>query len=113
MSLFVEVTLNQSRKNDRDPKDNESLRMSNRAIIVGLVINVVLSVVKIVVGIVATSPALVADGVHSISDLFSDGAIWVANHMSRAVADEGHPYGHGRYETLAILFSGILLFALA
>ncbi|MBF0348977.1 MAG: cation transporter [Magnetococcales bacterium] len=97
----------------RDARVAESLRMSDRAMAIGLVINILLSVVKIVVGVLAQSPALLADGLHSISDLFSDGAIWIANRMSREAADEGHPYGHGRYETMAILFSGVLLFALS
>ncbi|MBF0418569.1 MAG: cation transporter [Magnetococcales bacterium] len=91
----------------------ESLRMSDRAIFIGVVVNILLAGVKIAVGIVANSPALLADGIHSVSDLFSDGAVWIANRMSRADADEGHPYGHGRYETLAILFNGVLMLALA
>ncbi|MBF0422382.1 MAG: cation transporter [Magnetococcales bacterium] len=94
-------------------REAESLRMSDRAILVGVVINILLSIIKVGVGLLATSPALLADGVHSVSDLFSDGAVWVANRLSRADADEGHPYGHGRYETLAVLFNGILLVVLA
>ncbi|MBF0132291.1 MAG: cation transporter [Magnetococcales bacterium] len=96
-----------------ETQEAESLRVSERAILVGVVINVVLSVVKVMVGLLSSSPALVADGIHSVSDLFSDGAVWVANRMSREAADEGHPYGHGRYETLAILFNGVLMFVLA
>ncbi|MBF0108815.1 MAG: cation transporter [Magnetococcales bacterium] len=97
----------------RQAQEILGLKMADRAMAIGMVVNILLSLVKTVVGILAQSPALLADGLHSISDLFSDGAIWIANRMSRAGADEGHPYGHGRYETMAILFSGVLLFALA
>lgn len=81
------------------PKDHAKTRVT----LVGALVNIVLSVVKIAAGIVLASPALVADGVHSLSDLVSDVLVlWALRHSGLA-PDEDHPYGHGRFETLATL----------
>ena len=77
--------------------------------VLGAWINVALSVAKIGAGIVLVSPALVADGVHSLSDLASDiMVLWALRHAARG-PDANHPYGHGRFETLATLALGVFL----
>ncbi len=81
--------------------------------LVGAVINLLLSVIKIAVGWVGQSHALIADGVHSLSDLLSDGLVWLAGHKSAKGPDAEHPYGHGRFETVATLALGFLLIAVA
>jgi cation diffusion facilitator family transporter len=74
-----------------------------RVTLVGAVVNLVLSVLKIVTGLTLASPALVADGAHSFSDLASDiMVLWALRH-ARQGPDDDHPYGHGRFETLATL----------
>jgi cation diffusion facilitator family transporter len=74
-----------------------------RVTLVGAVVNLVLSVLKIVAGLTLASPALVADGAHSLSDLASDiMVLWALRH-ARQGPDDDHPYGHGRFETLATL----------
>jgi len=74
-----------------------------RVTLVGAGVNIILSTAKIGAGVVLASPALVADGVHSLSDLVSDVLVlWALRHSGRA-PDEDHPYGHGRFETLATL----------
>jgi len=73
----------------------------DRITIVGIVWNIVLLVTKVAGGAWIGSAALVADGIHSGSDLATDLAVLGGMHLARRTADAGHPYGHGRYETLA------------
>jgi cation diffusion facilitator family transporter len=75
----------------------------------GLVINLVLSGLKFVVGVVASSQALVADAVHSLSDAVTDVAVLVGVKFWSAPADKEHPHGHGRIETIISSFIGIAL----
>lgn len=74
-------------------------------------INLFLASVQIVVGYFARSQALIADGVHSLSDLVADGVVLFAARHSHAAADEEHPYGHARFETAASLAIGLILLA--
>ena len=74
-------------------------------------VNLVLSVLQVVVGIQAKSQALVADGLHSFSDLVADFVVLFANHHAAKAPDEEHPYGHQRFETAASLMLGLLLLA--
>ncbi len=72
-----------------------------RVTFVGMAANVLLVFVKLFTGIVTGSLALTADGIHSGSDIATDLAVLGGIHLSAKPADSGHPYGHGRYETLA------------
>jgi cation diffusion facilitator family transporter len=77
---------------------------------VGIVINILLSAVKVVVGLWAGSLALIADGIHSLSDLVSDVAVLIGIHYGAKKPDIEHPWGHGRYETMtAAVIAAILL----
>nr|WP_295081373.1 cation diffusion facilitator family transporter [uncultured Roseateles sp.] len=89
----------------------EKVRAASRSTWVSVVVNVVLTSIQIVVGIMAKSQALVADGIHSLSDLVSDFVVLFAGHHSRKDADEDHPYGHHRFETAASLVLGLILLA--
>ena len=83
--------------------DIHSLRYQQvrKVTLVGSLVDFLLGVAKIIVGWLAHSQALIADGVHSLSDLATDFLVlYAAKHAHRA-ADEDHPYGHGRIETLA------------
>ena len=81
--------------------------------LVGSLVDFLLGVAKIIVGWLAHSQALIADGVHSLSDLATDFLVlYAAKHAHRA-ADEDHPYGHGRIETLATVGLGIALIGIA
>ena len=77
--------------------------------VVGAVINIILTIVKIIVGIVGKSAALLADGVHSLSDLLSDVVVLVFSHISSKGKDKGHSFGHGKFETLATLIVSVIL----
>ena len=82
-----------------------------RVTIVGALINLVLSLAKILGGAIGQSQALIADGVHSLSDLASDGLVLLAARWGSLDADHNHPYGHARIETLATMGVGLLLIA--
>lgn len=76
---------------------------------VSVAVNTVLTIIQIVVGILAKSQGLIADGIHSLSDLIADFVVLLANHHSKKEADVDHPYGHQRYENGASLALGVLL----
>jgi cation diffusion facilitator family transporter len=81
--------------------------------LVGSALDLTLGVFKIGVGYIANSQALIADGVHSLSDLATDFMVLFAAKHGSKDADEAHPYGHGRFETLATVALGIALIAVA
>lgn len=85
----------------------------NRVTWWGLLVNLVLAVVKIVGGTLGQSQSLFADGLHSLSDLVSDAMVLVAAKHAGEEADDDHPYGHGRFETLATVGLGLFLVAVA
>ena len=72
-------------------------------------VNLFLSIFQIVVGIFSKSQGLIADGIHTLSDLVSDFIVLFANHHSKKEADEDHPFGHHRFETAATFILGLLL----
>jgi len=76
-----------------------------------IAVNLLLASAQIAVGAIAKSQGLVADGVHSLSDLVSDFIVLFAGHHGSKAADEDHPYGHHRFETAASLALGALLIA--
>ena len=80
-----------------------------RVTFVGFVVNLVLSVLKLAAGIVGRSGAMVADAVHSLSDFVTDIIVIVFVRISSKPEDEGHDYGHGKYETLATAIIGLIL----
>lgn len=89
------------------------LRAERGVTLWGMAVNVALTVGKVAVGIIARSSAIIADGLHSGSDLASDLAVLWSIHAARRPADEDHHYGHARYEAIVSLFVGILLIAAA
>ncbi len=76
---------------------------------VSVFVNLVLTVLQVTVGVFAKSQALIADGIHSFSDLVGDFVVLFANHHSQKDADDDHPYGHQRFETAASLALGLIL----
>jgi cation diffusion facilitator family transporter len=82
------------------------------ALVTGLV-NLLLSIAQVAIGMLANSAALIADGVHSASDLLSDILVWFAARHAAQAPDADHPYGHGRFETAATLGLGGLLVIVA
>lgn len=91
----------------------ERQAISQSVTFVGALVNLVLSVAKVLFGWLGQSAALIADGIHSFSDLISDALVWFASKHGSQDADEDHPYGHGRIETLATAVLGGLLIVVA
>lgn len=79
--------------------------------VLGSVINVLLVILKLAFGIIGRSSAMVADAVHSLSDLITDVVVIVFVKLSNKPQDKDHDYGHGKYETLATAFIGLALLA--
>ncbi len=81
--------------------------------LVGSAANVLLTVFKFVAGVVGHSAAMIADAVHSLSDLLTDAVVLLFVRISGKPEDRSHDYGHGKYETLATTVIGIALAAVA
>jgi cation diffusion facilitator family transporter len=80
---------------------------------IGMAVNVVLAIVKIVTGIVGNSYALIADGIESTTDIISSLVVWTGLKISSLPADEDHPYGHGKAESIAGMVVALALLAAA
>jgi cation diffusion facilitator family transporter len=84
----------------------------------GMLVNIILAVIKIVIGFFAASLALIADGIHSLSDLATDLAVLLGLRLGSKAPDQSHPYGHGRAETFSaglialilILVGGVMIY---
>lgn len=77
----------------------------------GMVVNIGLSVVKVVIGLAVSSLAMLADGVHSLSDLATDVVVLVGARLGAREPDRSHPYGHGRLETFSAILVALILMA--
>lgn len=88
---------------------NQKQQAAQQSTLVSAVVNTLLSLAQILIGMFAHSSGLVADGIHSLSDLLADFVVLIANRFSHKAADEDHPYGHLRFETAASLMLGGLL----
>jgi cation diffusion facilitator family transporter len=84
---------------------------TKRVTLVGAAVNFILAVLKVIVGYIGQSQSLVADGVHSFSDLLTDALVLVAAKHTARGADEDHPYGHARVETVVTVGLGLFLLA--
>ena len=84
--------------------------MSGRAVtLTGILINGFLILVKLAAGIFGNSQALIADAIHSASDLFTDGVVLFGISIGKKSPDETHPFGHARIQTLASAVLGFVL----
>lgn len=94
-----------------DPAASTAARSAaaSRSTWVSVAVNLALTLGQVTAGILSRSQGLVADGIHSLSDLIADFVVLVASHHSAKGADEKHPYGHQRFETAASLVLGLLL----
>ena len=98
---------------DEDPLHSPAERAAAaaRSTWVSVAVNLVLTATQIVAGVLTRSQGLIADGIHSLSDLIADFVVLLANRHSQKDADAAHPYGHHRFETAASLVLGALLLA--
>jgi cation diffusion facilitator family transporter len=75
----------------------------------GMVVNIALCAIKVAVGLGISSLSLVADGIHSLSDLATDVAVLLGSHFGAMKPDKSHPYGHGRIETFSAVLVAMVL----
>ncbi|MFZ2148333.1 MAG: cation diffusion facilitator family transporter [Sedimentisphaerales bacterium] len=102
----------------RNDKQTIAGRQIKSITYIGIAINIALAVIKVVIGLLAGSLALVADGLHSISDLATDAVVLLGLRLGAKGPDQSHPYGHGRAETLSagliaivlILVGGVMIY---
>ena len=87
-------------------------KLKAKASYVGAAVNVLQATIKISFGILGQSAALIADGIHSLSDLLSDLLVIIAVRLGSREADREHPYGHRRFETIATVLLGVSLIAI-
>ncbi|MDE2028282.1 MAG: cation transporter [Candidatus Omnitrophica bacterium] len=93
----------------QSPKVPSRFDRSLSTVLIGLSFNVFLAAVKIIAGLVGSSYALVADGIESTLDIFSSMVVLGGIKISEIPADEDHPYGHGRAESLAAMTVSLIL----
>jgi cation diffusion facilitator family transporter len=99
-----------------DPEDpqhssEERAMAASRSTWVSVGVSLALTITQVVVGVLSKSQDLVADGIHSLSDLVADFGVLFAGHHAKMDADADHPYGYQRFETAASLLLGALLLA--
>lgn len=94
-----------------DSTDPERYQAGQRVTLVSVAWNLILAIAQIIIGIVGNSQALLADGMHTLSDLVTDFMVLYGLKHGKKAADEEHPYGHARIETAVTLILGIMLFA--
>ena len=87
--------------------------IAKKVTLVGAVWDAVLGFAKIAAGYLSQSQALLADGIHSLSDLVTDVFVYIAANNAHAAPDAEHPYGHRRFETLTTVFLGLVLIIVA
>ncbi len=85
------------------------LKQANKTTGIGGILNIVISIAKIIAGIKGHSQAMIADGIHSLSDLGSDIVVLIGMLLASRPPDSTHNYGHGKFETLSALIIAIIL----
>ncbi len=114
-SGFLEVPLkNHTRSHTHiaaafEPADPERFAAARKSTWISIWVNLLLTLLQLIVGFFGKSQALMADGLHSLSDLLADIMVLFANRHGNRHADANHPYGHARIETAATLILGAIL----
>jgi|APSaa5957512622_1039677.scaffolds.fasta_scaffold42263_2 cation diffusion facilitator family transporter len=88
---------------------NQKINQDIRITLLGVIVNITLSTLQLIVGIFGRSSAMIADAIHSFSDLITDSIIIISLQITKKPADESHNYGHGKVETLASTLVSIAL----
>ncbi|WP_114809058.1 cation diffusion facilitator family transporter [Paraburkholderia kururiensis] len=107
--MKTEELFDDTENNEHTPAERAAA--ASRSTWVSVVVNLALTAAQVLAGLLSGSQGLVADGIHSLSDLIADFVVLFASHHSKKDADEAHPYGHQRFETGASLALGALLAA--
>jgi cation diffusion facilitator family transporter len=105
--MKTEELFDDTENNEHTPAERAAA--ASRSTWVSVMVNLALTAAQVLAGLLSGSQGLVADGIHSLSDLIADFVVLFASHHSKKGADEAHPYGHQRFETGASLALGALL----
>ncbi len=97
------------RNTNSSTNSKERLKQANKTTGIGAILNIGLSLAKIIAGIFGHSQAMVADGIHSLSDLGSDIVVIIGMFLASRPKDSSHNYGHGKFETLSALIIAVFL----
>jgi cation diffusion facilitator family transporter len=92
-------------------KSSTKIRIGKRVALASIAVSGILAAVKVIVGVAGHSASVLADGFESAGDVVAASAVFFGFAIASRPADEEHPYGHGRYETLTGLIVGFILFA--
>lgn len=92
---------------------SQQSRQATWVTLVGMLLDAGLGAAKILIGVLFNSHALVVDGIHSFTDVASDLMVLVLARVARRAPDQGHPYGHERFETFGTVLMGSLLVGVA
>ena len=108
MSLFENIT-NKFVKQEKGSSKNYRNRIGKFQGWISVAINSILFLIKLIIGLITGSVSVLADAIHTLSDVFSSGVVIWGFHESEKPADKEHPYGHGRAEYIATLIIAVLL----
>jgi cation diffusion facilitator family transporter len=95
--------------NAKNHNSTENVTLIRRISVIGIFGNLLLSILKLALGVLGNSQAVIADAVHSLSDMTTDFAVLFGVKYWSAPADDDHPYGHHRIETMITMMIGIAL----
>ncbi|WER23544.1 cation diffusion facilitator family transporter [Providencia stuartii] len=104
-----------NKRTQSDTTDNEltlqqqKFHAAKKSTLISVIVNMLLSLWQIIIGFISHSQGLIADGIHTLSDLVADFVVLIANKKSHKQPDDDHPYGHFRYENGASLILGVIL----
>lgn len=96
-----------------DMKAQQNLEIAKKISVVSILWNIILSIIKVLAGVIGHSGAMIADGVHSISDVATTVLAYLGVKMASKSADEDHPYGHEKLEPVMGKMLAIILFLTA
>ncbi len=108
MSLFENIT-NKFVNQEKGSSKNYRNRIGKFQGWISVAINSILFLIKLIIGLITGSVSVLADAIHTLSDVFSSGVVIWGFHESEKPADKEHPYGHGRAEYIATLIIAVLL----
>lgn len=109
MKKYEELAIGSSEYQSSAESQASMSREGVRVTVIGMIANILLTLIKIAAGLVGGSAALIADGVHSLSDLLSDLVVIFSIRISAKPEDESHNFGHKKIETLASVVVGLML----
>jgi cation diffusion facilitator family transporter len=90
-------------------ENKDRFKQAEFAAIVGVVVNLILAIIKGVIGVISNSRALIADALHSASDVAGSLAVYVGLRAAKLPPDRDHPYGHGKAENIAAIIVAVLM----